>query len=161
VSERRLQAIVIGPGAPGFLTVQFGHGEATYVRDVAVERIAPSLRPSNSSFVAVVVGRDLVRVEVAGEAWMEIQDRIRAVLNSVWDPIGVADVVDDEYDGYIAGIYSLLQGGASVDTLAQRLGSIEVDTMQLRESPINKRLAVAAKLCQLQLPALADPGATA
>jgi hypothetical protein len=158
VSERRLQAIVIGPGAPGFLKILFGRGDATYVRDVAVERIPPSIRHPNSSFVAVVVGGDLVRVEAAGQDWIEIQDRIRAVLNSAWDPIGVADAVDDEYNSYIAGIYSLVQGGASVVTIAEHLGSIEVETIGLRGSPMNKLLAVAAKLCQLQLPALAEPG---
>ena len=36
--------------------------------------------------------------------WLTIQDQIRAVLNSDWDPIGVADIVDDEYDMYIAHI---------------------------------------------------------
>jgi len=72
----------------------------------------------NSEFVGVVKGRDLVRVEPAGRIWLTIQDQIRAVLNSDWDPIGVADIVDDEYDMYIGHIYSLLATDAAEQPIA-------------------------------------------
>ncbi len=139
----------------------FGRHTGKYATDVPVDRIPSSLRLPNSRFVAVVLGRDLVRVETAGRAWIEIQDQIRTVLNAVWDPIGVADAVNDEYDGYIAGIYSLMQRGASEETLAKHLESIEVGQMGLRESSMNKLLAVVARLQKLQLPALSGPSSAA
>ena len=161
VSERRLEAVVVGPGAPGWLKVMFGRDSAKYVVDVPAERIPSSLRLPNSHFVAVVAGRAFVRVETAGQAWIEIQDQIRCVLNAAWDPIGVANSVDDEYDGYIAGIYSLLQSGASQEMLAKHLRSIEVKQMELRGSSMDKLLAVAGRLCKLQMPAPPGPGGSA
>jgi hypothetical protein len=152
MSERRLEAVVIGPGAPGLLKVTLGRDNGKYVIDVPVERIPSSLRLPNSSFVAVLAGREFVRVETAGPAWIDIQDQVRTVLNAVWDPIGVADAACDEYDGYIAGIYSLLQDGASEEILARHLLSIEVDHMGLPGASMNKLLAVVAKLRELQLP---------
>jgi hypothetical protein len=152
MTERRLQAVVIGPGNPGFLRVMFGRNRARFVADVQGERIPPDLRMPNSSFVGVVVGRDLARVEALGQAWMEFEDQIRAVLNAEWDPIGVAHAVDDEYDGYIAGILSLLQRNASVEMLAEHLMSIEVQRMELSASPRDRLLSVAEALRTLRLP---------
>jgi len=34
--------------------------------------------------------------------------RVRAVLNDYWDPLGVADQVDDEYDHYVGAICLML-----------------------------------------------------
>jgi len=152
MTERRLRAVIIGPANPGFLKVMLGQNDARFVADVPAERIPPGLRMPNSSFVAVVVGRDLVRVEVFGHARMEIEDRIRAVLNAEWDPIGVAHAVDDEYDGYIAPILSLLEQNAGVEMLAEQLLSIEVQRMELRGSPRGKLLRVADALRTLRLP---------
>lgn len=154
MSERRLEAVVIGPGVPGMLKIRLGRHDGTFVMDVRAEDIPPPLRMPNASFVAVVAGRHFVRVEPLGEAWLEIQDQIRAVLNTEWDPIGVAHPVDDEYDGYIAGIHSLLGQGASVETLAGHLKSIEVERMELRGSRKEKLLAVATSLQRLGLPKL-------
>jgi hypothetical protein len=89
--ERRLEAVVLGPGLPGQVKVTLGRGQQQFVADVPVELLDPSLRLPNSEFVAVVKGRDLVRVESAGNAWLIIQNQMRDVLNSDWDPIGVAD----------------------------------------------------------------------
>ena len=111
--------------------------------------------------MAVVAGSDFARVEAAGREWIEIQDQIRTVLNEAWDPIGVAADVDDEYDSYIAGIYSLLQGDASEEILAQHLKSIEVEQMEYRGSSMSKLLAAASGLRQLQLPPLPAPGSAA
>jgi hypothetical protein len=152
MTERRLRAVIIGPANPGFLKVMLGQNDARFVADLPAERIPPDLRMPNSSFVAVVVGRDLVRVEAFGQAWMEIEDRIRAVLNAEWDPIGAAHAVDDEYDGYIAGILSLLQRNVSVEMLAEHLLSIEVQRMGLKGSPRDKLLRVAEALRTLHLP---------
>src|SRR6202790_1710145 len=59
--ERRLEAVVSGPGLPGQLKVTLGRGQQQFVADVPVELLDPSLRLPNSEFVAVVNGRDLVR----------------------------------------------------------------------------------------------------
>jgi len=79
----------------------------------------------NSRFVAVCENGQFVGIESRGVAWLEVQESVRAILNSAWDPIGVADSVSDEYDGYIADIYSLLRQGASPDELAAYLGTVE------------------------------------
>jgi hypothetical protein len=155
MSERRLEAVVIGPGKPGFLKVTLGRGQGQFVVDVPVETLQPSLRLPNSQFVAVVKGREVVRVELDGRAWLTIQDEIRSVLNTDWDPIGVVgDGIADEYDMYIGRIYSLLLSGASEQAIAEHLLSIEVDRMGLTSTPLDRLLNVAVKLLKLQLPRL-------
>jgi hypothetical protein len=153
MSERRLEAMVIGPGKPGILRVSLGRGQGQFVADVPFEKLEPSLRLPNSHFVAVVEGRELVRVEPAGRIWLTIQDEIRSVLNTDWDPIGVVgDGINDEYDMYIGHIYSLFLVGASQQAIAEHLWSIEVDRMGLTGTPMDQLLKVAAKLLNLQLP---------
>jgi hypothetical protein len=153
MSERRLEAVVIGPGKPGFLKVTLGRGQGQFVVDVPFEALQPSLRLPNSQFVAVVKGRELVRVEAAGRAWLTIQDEIRSVLNANWDPIGVVGIgIEDEYDMYIGRIYSLLLSGASEQAIAEHLLTIEVDRMGLASPPLDRLLNVAARLLKLQLP---------
>ena len=115
----------------------------------------------NSEFVAVVNGRELVRVETAGRVWLTIQDQIRAVLNRDWDPIGVADIVEDEYDGYIGRIYSLLATDAGEQTIADHLLWIELEQMGLAATPMHQLFQVAANLRSLQLPPLENPGSPA
>ena len=128
-----------------------GNGEE-HVVDVPIGRLPPSLRIPNCRFVAVFDGRDLVRVETAGPAWLEIQEKIRTVLNHDWDPIAVAGDVQDEYDNYIEEIYSLLQKGSSHEAIAEYLQSVETDQMEVLASPQEKLLTVAARLRELQLP---------
>ena len=156
-SERRLEAVVLGPGRPGQVKITLGRGPQQFVADVPVELLHPSLRLPNSEFVAVVKGRDFVRVETAGRVWLTIQDQIRTVLNSDWDPIGVADAVDDEYDAYTGHIYSLLAKPASDDDIAEYLLRVEVEQMGLTGTPINQRLSVVKNLRDLRL-SLACPG---
>jgi len=148
MGERRVEATVIGPGSVGHLRVRFARKEW----DVPVERLPPVLRMPNSEFVAVVHGRDLLRVEPAGRAWLTIQDCVRAVLNANWDPIGVADAAPDEYDGYIGTIHSMLQRGASPDELAAHLLQIETGSMGLDGLSEERRLEVARTLLALDLP---------
>src|SRR4029453_12247719 len=152
MSERRLEAVVIGPGNPGLLKIEFGQGRARFVMDVPTERIPPPLRIPNSRFLALVAGRDFVRVEPFGDVWMEIENRIRTILNTEWDPIAVAQADDDEYDGYIAGILTLLLRDAGVDALAEHFRSIEVERMGLGGSPQGKLIAVAEALRAIRLP---------
>jgi hypothetical protein len=61
----------------------------------------------------------------------EIQDAIREVLMREWDPIHVRDIPEaqDEYDGYVGGVYRLLASGASEVTIATHLASVERDSM--------------------------------
>ena len=153
MGERRLEAVVIGPGVPGMVKIRFGREDGAFVTDVRAADVPPPLRMPNSRFVAVIAGRDFVRVEPFGEAWIEIQNQIRAVLNAEWDPIGVA-LHDDEYDSYIGGIHWLLAQGASAQTLAGHLKWIEVTRMEERGTRKEKLLAVATSLRQLQLPEL-------
>lgn len=154
--ERRLEAVVVGPGKPGILRVALSRGEEQFVIDVPCELLRPALRLPNSQFVAVVAGRELVREEPAGRIWLAIQDRIRIVLNTDWDPIGVADIVDYEYDGYIGHIYSLLAHDESEQAIANHLLSIERERMGLAGTPMNQLLKVATELRKLQLPPLDD-----
>jgi hypothetical protein len=154
MSERRLEATVIGPGASGFLKISIGTGQGQFVADVPADRLPASLRLPNAQFVAIVEGRDLVRVETAGTIWLNIQDQIRSVLNDSWDPIGVAGNVRDEYDGYIADLYTLLQLEKSDEPIIQHLRRIEADRMGL-VAPSRERLQeVVRKLRQLTLPSL-------
>ena len=147
--------MVIGPGKPGILRVSLGRGQGQFVADVPFEKLEPSLRLPNSHFVAVVEGRELVRVEPAGRIWLTIQDEIRSVLNADWDPIGVVgDGINDEYDSYIGRIYSLLLSGASEQAIAEHLRTIEVDRMGLMGTSMDQLFKVAAKLLALQLPRL-------
>jgi hypothetical protein len=145
-------AVVIGPGNPGMLKIQVGRGGSTFVIDVEAEKIPSALRLPNSSFVALFTGRDFVRVDARGSGWIEVEDRIRTILNDDWDPIGVAHAVDDEYDGYIAGILTRLVRGSSADGLVEHLRSIEVDRMALSGSSLVRLRAVADALRSLQLP---------
>jgi hypothetical protein len=82
----------------------------------------------------------------------EIQHRIREILRRDWDPIGVADVPEaqDEYDGYVGGVYRLLAQGASPRAVAEHLARIEGDQMGLPSS-FDARLDVATKLCALSV----------
>lgn len=113
---------------------------------------ASPARVPNSRFVALVAGRDVVRVEPFGDAWIEIENRIRVILNTEWDPIAVAQADDDEYDGYISCVLSLLRREASAEAIAEHLKSIEVERMELRGSSPDKLMAVAEALRNLQLP---------
>jgi hypothetical protein len=155
--ERRIQATVLGPGPPGHLKVTLGRGKGEFVSEVSADLLPASLRMPNSQFVAVVKGRELLRVETEGRPWLVIQDRIRTVLNAEWDPIGVADAVEDEYDMYIGHIYSLIRTGVSEQAIAEHLSQIEHERMGLSPAPIDRLLPVASHLRALQLPALKEP----
>jgi len=155
--ERRLE-VVLGPGGPGQVKVALSRGQHQFVADVPVELLQPSVRIPNSEFVAVVKGRELVRNEPAGRVWLVIQDQLRAVLNSDWDPIGVADIVDDEYDMYIGHIHSLLATDAAEQAIADHFLWIELERMGLTGTLMDELLGVAANLRNLQLPSMENHG---
>ena len=159
--ERRLEAVVIGPGKPGQVRVALGRGERKFVADVPFDVLKPALRVPNSEFVAVVSGRDVVRVEPAGPFWLTIQDQIRVVLNADWDPIGVADSAEDEYDTYIAQIHSLLVTNPTEQTIADHLLRIEHERMGLTGTPMSRLLRVASNLRSIHLPPVENYGSAA
>ena len=83
----------------------------------------------------------------------EIQDAIRQILLQDWDPIGVRDVpaAQDEYDGYVGGVYRLLASAASPEAVAEHLRAIETERMGLRHSQAGDLLSVAHTLCRLSV----------
>ena len=73
--------------------------------------------------------------------WKADVDAIRKILMAEWNPIGCG-VPDDEYDGYIPGIYLLMQGRAGVEGLASHLHKLETVSMGLcGDAARNRRVA--------------------
>ena len=62
-----------------------------------------------------------------------IRVEIRRVLLQRWDPIGIGDEpnAQNEYDGYLGGIYELLVGGASDKQISDYLARIVEERMGL------------------------------
>ncbi len=83
----------------------------------------------------------------------EIQDQIRSILLTDWDPIGVGEIPEaaDEYDGYIGGIYRLLSSHASVDDVARHLHEIVISLIGLSSGAEGDHRDVAQKLCALDV----------
>ena len=104
----------------------------------------------------MVNGRNLVKVEPKGKAWLIIQTQVRDILNSDWDPIGVADIVGDEYDTYIGHIHSLLAKRASEEDISDYLLWVEVERMGLTGTSADQRLRAARNLRNLRLPPLEE-----
>lgn len=67
--------------------------------------------------------------------WEETGDyALRQILHWRWDPIGVSGdfpYAADEYDSYTPQVASALNTGASADDIAELLGAIEQDRMDL------------------------------
>jgi hypothetical protein len=61
---------------------------------------------------------------------------LRALLMTLWDPIGVAGIPEakDEYDNYLLQVAKRLRGGASDEELAGYLGDVRVGAMGLSPS---------------------------
>jgi hypothetical protein len=81
----------------------------------------------------------------------EIQDQIRSILLTDWDPIGVAQLPQavDEYDAYIGGIYRLLYSHGSVEDVARHLHEIMISSIGLSSRGPDDHRDVAKKLCAL------------
>jgi hypothetical protein len=62
-----------------------------------------------------------------------IRVEIRHVLMDVWDPIGIKyePNAQDEYDGYLGGVYELLVGKASDEQIQDHLWRIVTERMAL------------------------------
>ena len=79
--------------------------------------------------------------------------QIRRVLLEEWDPIGVADepLAQDEYDGYLGGIYDLLERGAAEEKIVNHLYFTETVNMGMRGQSQDKLLDVAKSLKRILL----------
>jgi len=152
----RTEAVVIGPGSSGLLRVQLGRPPGEHVVDVRADCLPGLLRMPNARFVAEVEAGEVVGPAASGPAWLVVQDQIRGVLNADWDPIGVADQVQDEYDFYIDGLYRLLRAGSPEEAIAEHLRTIETERMEYPGQPLDRLRDVAAKLRGLRLPAIDD-----
>ena len=105
---------------------------------------------------AEVEAGEVVGPAASGPAWLLVQYQIRGVLNADWDPIGVGDQVQDEYDFYIDGLYRLLRAGSSEEVIAEHLRTIETERMEYPGQSLDRLRNVAARLRSLQLPAIDD-----
>lgn len=61
------------------------------------------------------------------EASRRWRSRIRDVLNSEWDPIGIGSEAPDEYDRYAGTVAAMLREGASDDDLVRYLHWAETE----------------------------------
>ena len=143
------------------MTVKLGEGQHAFTVEVEANRVPTELRLPNAKFVAVLNGRSVVVVEPLRLRLLAVEDQIRQILNADWDPIGVADVVSDVYDGYIGGVYGLLRRGASPEEVAQHLLSIETDRMGYDHQSADHLVGVAGRLCSLRVDHEPDPESAA
>jgi hypothetical protein len=155
-TELRFEAVVVGPGSPGFLRVGLGRRRgfvADGIHEVPVTRIPASLHAPNSRFIAVTVEGVVARVEEdsVGRPKLELEESVRRVLNR-WDPIGSADEVADEYDCYIPQILGLLRSGADEAAIARHLFTIEEGQMDMGYGSWKDRLPVGSELRRLAIP---------
>jgi hypothetical protein len=92
------------------------------------------------------------------ESSREVRRNICRILMSKWDPIGVWDIPEAalEYDGYIGGVYELLERGECEAKICAYLRNIEVNSTELVDVdgqpllPEGKRRAVASSLSALR-----------
>ncbi|MGQ3357356.1 MAG: hypothetical protein ACT6XY_20680 [Phreatobacter sp.] len=80
-----------------------------------------------------------------------LESRIRAILMSEWDPIGVRGVAQaqDEYDDYVGPLAVLVRNGAAPDRIADDLLAVEIDRMGLVGEP-DRAQRVALRLHALK-----------
>jgi hypothetical protein len=71
----------------------------------------------------------------------------------VWDPIGIKEEpnAQDEYDGYLGGVYELLVSGASDESIEDYLWRIVTERMELTAKKSDMANTVKA-LRQIPLP---------
>jgi len=93
-----------------------------------------------------------------GRQWRDVQEQIRVVLNTTWDPLGVGDMVDDEYDSYIGGVYVLVREGASPEHFCEHLRRVELESLEIAPTSQEHKMRVLSELKSLNLPILSYPG---
>ena len=87
------------------------------------------------------------------QAIREAKLQIRRVLLEEWDPIGVLDepLAQNEYDGYLGGVYGLLERNASEAKIVNHLRFTETVNMGMQGQSEEKLLAVAKSLKRIPL----------
>ena len=69
--------------------------------------------------------------------------KVREILLTVWDPIGVGDLAPDEYDTYVKRVCVMMKSeGATKDDVASYLHGVATEDMMLTDTP--RRLSEAA-----------------
>jgi hypothetical protein len=83
-----------------------------------------------------------------------IRVAIRNVLLGVWDPIGIKDepTAQDEYDGYLGGVYGLLVSGASDEQIEAHLLRIVTERMELSTAKKSDMADTVRALRQIPIP---------
>ena len=81
----------------------------------------------------------------------EIQDSIRQILYHDWNPIGVSDLPEDEYDSYIAPVYRVLVGSRSEQELIDCLFRLERDAIGMSSESPEQLRPVARRLLGLDV----------
>ena len=81
----------------------------------------------------------------------EIHRQIDSVLLHDWDPIGVSGIPEaqDEYRGYVRGVYDVAVKTRSTRTVADHLFRIARDRMGLSASSADAALPAAQKILDL------------
>lgn len=82
---------------------------------------------------------------------MRIPEAVRKILIDEWDPLGVNEIPEarDEYDHYVGGVRSLLEGGADKTKLVSHLRRLEEVEMGSLYRDDTNRERVAEMLLQL------------
>ncbi len=78
------------------------------------------------------------------QEWKTNFDRIRKILND-WDPIGVADVVDDEYDSINYLVYSALRSKGTIEDIKKAIKEYMNDSMEI-DVPDSDLTEIAQKI---------------
>jgi hypothetical protein len=78
------------------------------------------------------------------EASRRWRRHLREVLNSHWDPIGVAEESPTEYDGYAGKVAAMLREGTTDEALFAYLNWAETQNMGLPGNPDRLRRTIAA-----------------
>ena len=78
---------------------------------------------------------------------------IATVLLEKWDPIGIrgGSGPQDEYDGYVGGVYRLLVSGATAAQIADHLCKVEAESMGFEGTSSRSLLPVAETLLELDV----------
>ncbi len=71
--------------------------------------------------------------------------RVRDVVNREWNPIGVPDLPEDEYDAYIGAIASMIQNRSSDEVFLKYMKMVELEEMGLNQFNRDNALKVIAK----------------
>jgi len=157
MEERRASARVVEGAKAGYIRVQFNTADQqTWTVDLTTDQVPAATRTPGSVFVAVTRGQLFCRVDADASEWLQIESKIRDVLNECWDPIGTAVAVDHEYDGYIRDLHSMIIQGASEQDVVAYLFRVETEAMCLAPSPSEKRERTARRLFALNLPSLPE-----